>query len=63
MSLYKIKRKSKTILLLQINIQELIKTTLKKVSTMNTYKFKILKTRINNKKITNLKECYIRKLN
>ena len=62
MSLCKIKRKKKTILLLQINIQELIKTTLKKVNTMITYKFKLLKTRMNNKKITNLKECYIRKL-
>lgn len=29
---------------------------------MITYKFKLLKTRMNNKKITNLKECYIRKL-
>ena len=44
MSIFKIKRKSKMISLLLTNIQEMIKTTLKKVSIMDNYKYKILQT-------------------
>ena len=42
MSIFKIKRKSKMISLLLTNIQEMIRITLKKVSTMDNYKYKIL---------------------
>jgi hypothetical protein len=44
MSIFKIKRKQNMISLLLTNIQEMIKTTLKKVSTMDNYKSKILQT-------------------
>jgi hypothetical protein len=44
MSIFKIKRKQNMISLLLTNIQEMIKTTLKKVSLMDNYKFKILQT-------------------
>jgi len=44
MSIFKIKRKSKMISLLLTNIQEMIRTTLKKVSTMDNYKSKIIQT-------------------
>ena len=63
MYFYKIKRKSKMIWPLLINIQDLIKTTLKKVNILNIFKSKIFKIKINNKKLTNLKECYINKIN
>jgi hypothetical protein len=44
MSIFKIKRKSKMISLSFTNFQEMIKTTLKKVSTMDNYKSKIIQT-------------------